>query len=138
MGQLVYSANRCATRLEASIQDMIQTTLTNVLTSLSSTIDALVSRVVVCECSQEATEEVMALTAAIAALRRDMDQLKSIDMSMIFMTVEILDVPVEPYMSLPTIRDDVRVEEATDLESEAETNEEILRVFEEVSYEGLT
>ncbi|XP_049349479.1 uncharacterized protein LOC125814069 [Solanum verrucosum] len=138
MGQVVYSADCRATRLEASILDMIQTTLTNVLTSLSATIDALVSRVAVCEPDQRATVEVMALMAAIAALRRDVGQLKSVDMSMSFMTVEIIDVLVEPYMPLPTIGDDVRVEEATDLEFEAETYEEMLRVSEEVSYDGLT
>uniref|UniRef100_M1DPE7 Polyprotein protein n=1 Tax=Solanum tuberosum TaxID=4113 RepID=M1DPE7_SOLTU len=57
---------------------------------------------------------------------------------MIFGTVEIPDVPIELDMHAATTRDDVRVEEAVDPESEAETDEEIFEVVQEASYEGLT
>ncbi|KAG5610226.1 hypothetical protein H5410_021507 [Solanum commersonii] len=56
---------------------------------------------------------------------------------MIFEMLEILDVPVELDMPLATTRDDVRVEEAVDPKFEVETDEEMLGVAEEVSYEGL-
>uniref|UniRef100_M1DG92 Polyprotein protein n=1 Tax=Solanum tuberosum TaxID=4113 RepID=M1DG92_SOLTU len=56
-------------------------------------------------------------------------------MSMIFGTVEIPDVLVMPPA---TTGDEIRVDETTDPESEAETDEELLEVTEEASYEGLT
>uniref|UniRef100_M1DHP3 Polyprotein protein n=1 Tax=Solanum tuberosum TaxID=4113 RepID=M1DHP3_SOLTU len=54
---------------------------------------------------------------------------------MIFGTVEI---PNELDMPLAITGDEVRVEQTIDLESEAETDEELLEVAEEASYEGLT
>uniref|UniRef100_M1DAY6 Polyprotein protein n=1 Tax=Solanum tuberosum TaxID=4113 RepID=M1DAY6_SOLTU len=59
-------------------------------------------------------------------------------MSMIFEIVDIPNVPTKPDMPPATTGDDVRVEEAADPESEAETDEKILGVAEEASYEGLT
>ncbi|KAG5590190.1 hypothetical protein H5410_040704 [Solanum commersonii] len=80
----------------------------------------------------------MALKAAIIMLRRDVDQLKSTNMSMIFGTMEITHVLVEPDIPLATTEDDVRVEEVVDPESKVETDEEMLEVAGEASYEGLT
>uniref|UniRef100_M1DDJ5 Putative plant transposon protein domain-containing protein n=1 Tax=Solanum tuberosum TaxID=4113 RepID=M1DDJ5_SOLTU len=60
--------------------------------------------------SEGATEEVTALKVTITMLRRDVDQLKSTAMSMVFVMVEIPDIP----------------------------DEEMLEVAEEASYEGLT
>uniref|UniRef100_M1DIN0 Polyprotein protein n=1 Tax=Solanum tuberosum TaxID=4113 RepID=M1DIN0_SOLTU len=57
---------------------------------------------------------------------------------MIFETVEIPDMSVEPDMPPATTRDDIRVEEMADPESEDETDEEMLEVVEGVSYEVLT
>uniref|UniRef100_M1DQ02 Polyprotein protein n=1 Tax=Solanum tuberosum TaxID=4113 RepID=M1DQ02_SOLTU len=93
IGQLSYSTDHQAARLEASIRGMIQTVLDNVISPLSYSIDALAARVVDCERGQGATKEVMALKATIALLREDVEQLKSTDMSMVFGTVEIPNVP---------------------------------------------
>ncbi|KAG5609971.1 hypothetical protein H5410_021252 [Solanum commersonii] len=79
--------------------------LADVVTPLSATIDALAARISVCESGKRATKEVTALKAAVAVLRRDVDQLKS------------------------TI---------ADFKSEAKTNEEMLKVDDEASYESLT
>ncbi|KAG5595231.1 hypothetical protein H5410_036463 [Solanum commersonii] len=102
---------------------------------MSAAIDALATRISVCEHGQGATEEVTTLKSTIAMLRSYVDQLKFTDMSMIFGMVEIPDVPKMPPA---TIGDEGRVEEAADPESEAETNKEILEVAEEASYDGLT
>uniref|UniRef100_M1DKG3 Polyprotein protein n=1 Tax=Solanum tuberosum TaxID=4113 RepID=M1DKG3_SOLTU len=56
-------------------------------------------------------------------------------MSMIFGMVKIPDVPDMPPA---TTGDEIRVEEAADLESEGKTDEEMLVVAEKASYEGLT
>ncbi|KAL3352212.1 hypothetical protein AABB24_020331 [Solanum stoloniferum] len=70
--QLAHSADRRAARLEASISSMIQTTLADAGTPLSAAIDDLATRIAVCERGQGATEEVIALKAAIVVLRSDM------------------------------------------------------------------
>lgn len=64
-----------------------------------------------------------------------MDQLNSTNTAMIFGMVEISDDPVMPPA---TTRDEVRVEQTTNLESEAEVDEEFLEMLKEASYEGLT
>lgn len=51
--------------------------------------------------------------------------------------VKILDVPVDRVMSPPTTEEDVRDEQIVYLESKAETDEEMLRVDDEVSNQGL-
>uniref|UniRef100_M1DYG8 Polyprotein protein n=1 Tax=Solanum tuberosum TaxID=4113 RepID=M1DYG8_SOLTU len=74
---------------------MIQTAQAYAVTPLSATINPLAARIAVCEHGQWATEKVTSQKAVIAALRRDVDELKSTNMSMIFGTVEIPNVPVE-------------------------------------------
>ncbi|KAG5580060.1 hypothetical protein H5410_050687 [Solanum commersonii] len=83
-------------------------------------------RIAVCECGQGATEEVIALKAAIAELKRDVDQLKSTNMSMIFGTVEIPDMPAATDVPMTTIEDEIRVEEVVVAKSEAEAYEKQL------------
>ncbi|XP_049350300.1 uncharacterized protein LOC125814892 [Solanum verrucosum] len=114
---------------------MIQTSLDDSVTHFSTTIDALADRIAVCERGQGATEEVTTLKAAVAMLRCDVDQLKSTDMSMSCGMVEIPDVPDMPPA---TTEDEIRVEEAADLESQVENDKEMLEVAEEASYECLT
>ncbi|KAG5605203.1 hypothetical protein H5410_026695 [Solanum commersonii] len=133
MGKLAHYADRRAARLEASILGMIQTALDDTVTPLSSTIDPLATNIAVCKRGQGATDEVTTLKADIVVLQSDVDRLKSTDISMIFGIVEIPDVSE----LLPaTTRDGSRVEEATDLESEAEANKEMHEMAEEASYEG--
>ncbi|KAG5571370.1 hypothetical protein H5410_061136 [Solanum commersonii] len=114
MGQLAHYANRCTSGLEATILGMIERALADVVTPLSATIDALAARITVCEQGQGATDEVKALKAAIADLRRNVDQLKCIDMSMIFGK----DIAAAKF--------------------DAETAEEQLGVYEVASYEDVT
>lgn len=70
----------------------------------------------------------------ISKLRRDVDLLKSTDMSMNFGTVEILDVPVMP---LSTTEDEVRVEKTINIEFEVDTDVEILRVLRKLHMRAL-
>lgn len=86
----------------------LSTSLDDVVTQLRATIDALAARITLCECGQGSTKKLMALKANIAELRRDLDQLKSINMSMIFEKVAILNVSQMPPS---TNGDEGRVEE---------------------------
>uniref|UniRef100_M1DVM6 Polyprotein protein n=1 Tax=Solanum tuberosum TaxID=4113 RepID=M1DVM6_SOLTU len=106
MGQLAHSPDRRASRLEATISGMIERALVDCVTPLSSTIDAIAKRIAV----------------------------KSTDISMIFGTVEIPDMPVDPVMPLATTEDEVRTEKVAVTKSEAETDEEQMGVVEEASY----
>jgi len=142
MGHLNHSTDRCASKLEDTVPVMIERALTTVVTPFRELIDGIVSRTEVCERGHRATHEVTVLKAAIAELRRDVDQLKSTNMSMIFGTVEIpddLDIDIPACSDVPpaTTGDEVRADDAA-AESEAETDDDQLGVQEETVFEGLT
>uniref|UniRef100_M1DXX2 Polyprotein protein n=1 Tax=Solanum tuberosum TaxID=4113 RepID=M1DXX2_SOLTU len=67
-----------------------------------------------------------------------MDKLNSIDMLMIFGTVEIPAVPVDPNVPPVTTGDEVKTEKVVATESEDKTGEEMVVADEEAFYEGLT
>uniref|UniRef100_M1DVN7 Polyprotein protein n=1 Tax=Solanum tuberosum TaxID=4113 RepID=M1DVN7_SOLTU len=96
MGQVAHFVDRRTSRLEATIPGMIERALTDVVTPLSLTIDALTARIA----------------------------LKSTDISMVFGSVEIPDIPVDPDVPLATTGDEVQTEEVAAAKSEAETDEE--------------
>ncbi|KAG5620196.1 hypothetical protein H5410_005414 [Solanum commersonii] len=81
------------------------------------------------------------MKAAIAELRKDVDQLKSTDMSLIFGTIEIfddpsIDIPTHSEEPPTTTRDDIR-DDIVVVELETETDEEQFGVQEETVYKGL-
>ncbi|KAG5615310.1 hypothetical protein H5410_015134 [Solanum commersonii] len=120
MRHLAHSGDRCASRLEAIVPGMIERALTAGVTPLSVSINALVARIAVCERGQGANDEVTTLKAGIVELRKDVDQLQCTNMSMIFGTVEIADMPAETDVPAATTGYEVRVKEVAAAESEAE------------------
>ncbi|KAG5576780.1 hypothetical protein H5410_056914 [Solanum commersonii] len=72
---------------------MIERALANDMTPLSSTIDAFATRI----------------TAAITKLRRDVDQLKFTEMSMIFGTMEITEMLIDSEVPPATTRDEEKL-----------------------------
>uniref|UniRef100_M1DBS6 Polyprotein protein n=1 Tax=Solanum tuberosum TaxID=4113 RepID=M1DBS6_SOLTU len=110
MGQLALSADRQAASLEVSVPSMIQNALADAVTPLNTIIDALAARIAVCEHNQGATEEVTTFKTFIAKLQKDIDHQKSTDVSMVFGTVEIPNLPEMPWA---TTRHGDRAEQTT-------------------------
>ncbi|XP_049364534.1 uncharacterized protein LOC125829340 [Solanum verrucosum] len=123
MGNLAHSADMRTSGIETTVPGMIERALTATLTPLSVSINDLAIRIYVCMRGHVATHEVTALKTVIAELRKDVDQLKFTDMSMIFGTMEIPDMPCDSNVPPATARDEVQVHELAAAESEAETDE---------------
>ncbi|XP_049354381.1 uncharacterized protein LOC125818879 [Solanum verrucosum] len=128
MGHLANSADVRASRLELAVPGIIERALTTTLIALRYSIDPLTTSILVCEIGQGPTHEVMVLKAAIAELRKDVDQLMSTNMSMIFGTVEIpedLGTYIPVYSDVPPAptEDEVRSNDVV-TEFDAETIEE--------------
>ncbi|KAG5585939.1 hypothetical protein H5410_046373 [Solanum commersonii] len=138
MGKFAHSADRHASILEATIPGMIKKALIDTMTPLSLSINALATWIAVCKQGLGATEEVMALKAATAELRRDMDQLMSTYMSMIFRTVEFPDMLVDLDMPLSTTGDKLSVDEEDSFEGLIEVEEAIIDSIVHISLSDTT
>ncbi|XP_049391531.1 uncharacterized protein LOC125855929 [Solanum stenotomum] len=124
-----------ASRVYNAIYGMIERAIAAALALLRAemrdqrlALDALTIRVTVSEQTRGVLDEVTTLKDEITELRKDMDQLKSIDMSMLFGTVEIPNVPssdAPAYFDVPPpiTGDEVRGDDAV-AESKVEIDEE--------------
>nr|AAV31172.1 polyprotein protein, identical [Solanum tuberosum] len=104
-------------------------------------LDTFTVRVEACEQGHDDSTTLTTLKADIVGMRKDVDELKSTDLSMLFGIVEILDIPstdVPPSSEIPpaTTIGDVAME-TVDAEFEIETDEEELGVREEAVYNDL-
>ncbi|KAG5576967.1 hypothetical protein H5410_057101 [Solanum commersonii] len=93
-------------------------------------LDALTVRVEECEKIQGATVVMKTLKANVVGLRRDVDELRSINFSMLFGTVEIpempsADVPASSEVPPATTEDEIKVDDVN-VKAEAEIDEEQL------------
>ncbi|KAG5630622.1 hypothetical protein H5410_002339 [Solanum commersonii] len=141
MGHLAQSDDMRVLQLEAAIPGMIKRDIVAALTPFLASIDALAAIVEVCERGRGVDTEVTTLKANLARLCKDVDQLKSIDHSMLFCTVDIPDVTNSDIPSCSDVPPDTTGDEvrADDIgaASEAEMNEEQLADREEVAYEDM-
>ncbi|KAK4727106.1 hypothetical protein R3W88_032023 [Solanum pinnatisectum] len=132
MGHLAHSADVRASWLEAAIPGMIERALITTLAPLKDCIYALTMRIELCKRGQRATHEVTTLKAAIAELRKDVHQLKSTNISLIFGTMEIPDdmstyIPAHSDVPPATTGDEVGFDDAA-TDSEVETHKKQLGV----------
>lgn len=77
----------------------------------------------------------MTLKATLIMLQEEMDELQSSDMSILF---EMVEIPDELKMRLATFRDDIRVTQPINTDSQAMTDEEIVEQSVEVVAEDFT
>ena len=135
MGNLAYSADVRATRLERSIHGMIESAILAALTSLRGSIDDLATRVASCESRQGETSEVLALKAEVADLRKDVDYLKTTNFGLLIRGADDKDFPETSGIPPATTGDVQRGGTAYD-DSDAEIDEELIAVHEEEMMES--
>jgi len=155
MGHLAHCADVRASRIKVDVPGLIERAITDALVPIrierkelrefieghKLALDTLTVRVEALEQSQGVADIVTDLKANIMGLRKYVDQLKSMALSMLFGTVEIPEMPSDEILAsyevpLATIRDKIRVDDA-DAESDAEKNEEQLGVIDKVVYDDL-
>ncbi|KAK4716314.1 hypothetical protein R3W88_014652 [Solanum pinnatisectum] len=120
---------------------MIERAIATVLTPLSVSNDALTARVEVCERARGADDAVTALKADLVGLHKDVDELMSTDLSMLFGSVNIPDVlssdiPACSEVPPATTGKEVRADDSV-TKPEAKTNVEQLGVTDEGVYDDL-
>ncbi|XP_049363667.1 uncharacterized protein LOC125828401 [Solanum verrucosum] len=155
MGHLAHSTDICVSRVEAVVSGLIQREIVAALTPIRAklrehreridahgpALDALTVRVEACEQGQGASKDVMALKDDIVGLRREVDELKSTDLSKLFGTVILPEVPSSDFPAsseIPpaTTTGDATRDEADD-ETEVETDEVELGVRDTTVYDDL-
>uniref|UniRef100_M1DU96 Polyprotein protein n=1 Tax=Solanum tuberosum TaxID=4113 RepID=M1DU96_SOLTU len=135
IGQLAYSADVRATRLERSIPWMIDSAILNALIPLRTTIYYLTAKVIACESRKGETPEVSILKAEIAELKKDIAYLKATDFTTLMQGVDDKDAPETLGSPLDTTGDMQR-DDAGHAESDAETDEELIPVNAEETQES--
>uniref|UniRef100_M1DY64 Polyprotein protein n=1 Tax=Solanum tuberosum TaxID=4113 RepID=M1DY64_SOLTU len=136
MGHLAHLDDVRETRLEKFVPLMIESTILAELTLFRASVDNLATRVITCESRQEETSVVAALKTAVADLRKDVNYIKSNDFTSL---LEVAEDRVNPKTSvIPWVTTgDVRKDEATIDELDAETDEEHIGIQEESIYGDL-
>ncbi|WMV29357.1 hypothetical protein MTR67_022742 [Solanum verrucosum] len=155
MGHLAQSIDVRASRVEADVPRLIERAIIDVLALIKAemreqrgminthrvALNSLTLRVEACEQGKGDSDVVTALNADVIGLRKEVDEQKSIGLSMLFATFEIpdvpsTDVPVSSEVPSTTTIGDVVID-AVKAESEAETDEEELGVHDAAVYRDL-
>ena len=118
MGNLAHSADVRASRVEAAVPGMIEQAIEAALASVRAELvehhqllneygvsfPKLTSRVELCENEKGDTEELTAIKANIAELKKDVDTLKSTDVQMLWGDIEINEPSVETTPQAPSVQ----------------------------------
>ncbi|XP_049345419.1 uncharacterized protein LOC125809930 [Solanum verrucosum] len=156
MGHLAQSVDMRASRVEAVVLGLIEQTISAALASIRAemrdhndfidsqrlALVALTVRVEACEQGWGDSATMIAPKAYVACMRRDVDELKSTNLSILIGTVEIpevqsFDIPTSSEVRLATTTGDVARANDENAESKAKTDEEELGVHDSTVYDDL-